>query len=52
MDEIEWKKAYTDATEEVEKGTLRHAMKFILQLIDDLNTRVIELQSYEPDEDE
>ena len=49
MDEIEFKLMYNDATTEASQGDARKGMLLILQLIADLNARLIEMQV---DEDE
>jgi hypothetical protein len=52
MDEITFYTEFKTATKEANEGDVRRALTIVLQLIGDLNARVIELQNYEPDEDE
>ena len=44
MDEIEFRKAYNEAVDAVKKGAVETAQMLILQLVNALNERIIEIQ--------
>lgn len=52
MDEIEFRQAKKDAFAAIQAGDTKAALTFLLDMIQDLNDRLVELQIDEPDEDE
>jgi len=50
MDEIEFRKTYNEACNETETGNVGKALLHILQMLNSLNERIIEMQQMEEDE--